>query len=172
MQGTLTRAGALYPPLVQDGQWWRLITSGFLHDIARPQHLLFNMIALLQAGAFVEFCYGTPRYAVIYLVSLLGGSVAAYYTTHAGTERLHARRFGSDHGRVRRDGGPGVQTAQLRRALLQSAILPILLTLGVGAFNPGISNAAHIGGVLTGAFVALVLSPVRGRELAPVDQDA
>ena len=171
MQGTLTRAGALYPPLVQDGQWWRLITSGFLHDIARPQHLLFNMIALLQAGAFVEFCYGTPRYAVIYLVSLLGGSVAAYYTT-LGQNVYTLGASGAIMGVFGAMAVLAFKLPQLRRALLQSAILPILLTLGVGAFNPGISNAAHIGGVLTGAFVALVLSPVRGRELAPVDQDA
>jgi rhomboid protease GluP len=169
MQGALTQAGALYPPLVQQGQWWRLITSGFLH--ANLPHVLFNMYALLQAGALVEFCYGTPRYATIYLLSLLGGSVAAYYST-LGQNIYTLGASGAIMGVFGAMAVLAFKLPQLRRALLQSAILPILLTLGYGAFNAGISNAAHIGGVLTGVLVAVVLNPVRGRELAPVDQDA
>ena len=169
MGGALSNAGALYPPLIQQGQWWRFITAGFLH--LNPPHLLFNMYALFQAGTLVEFCYGTPRYAAIYLLALLGGNAAAYYST-LGQNVATLGASGAIMGVFGAMAVLAFKLPQLRGALLRSAILPILLTLGYGAINPGISNAAHIGGVLTGALVALVLNPVRGRELAPVDQDA
>jgi len=53
----------------------------------------------------------------------------------------------------------------LRRELWQAAIVPIALTLGYGFFNHNISNAGHIGGVITGAIVAALLRPSRGQEM-------
>src|SRR5579872_1289314 len=90
--GPLSQAGVLFPPLVAAGQWWRLITNGFIHF--GLQHILFNSIALWQAGTVVEFVYGTPRYAMIYLAALLGGSVAAYYST-LGSQSITAGASGA-----------------------------------------------------------------------------
>jgi rhomboid protease GluP len=158
----------MLPSAVQHGEWWRFVTYGFMHG-SWP-HVLINMYALLQAGAFVEYCYGTPRYAIIYAFGLVGGGIAAYLTT-----------ISSDVPTVGASGailgvfGAMVILAfklpRLRSELLRAGILPILLTLGYGLFNPNVSNWGHIGGLLLGGLAAVLLTPVRGRELAPIDQD-
>lgn len=164
---SLTIAGALWPQQVQQGAWWQLITSGFLHGSVL--HIAFNMFALFQAGTFVEFCYGSRRYAVIYFIGLIGGSLLAYQTTlGSGIPTLGAS------GAIMGIFGAMVVLAfklpQLRGLLLQSAILPILLTLANGINNPGISMAGHVGGLIAGSLAAFVLNPVRGRGLVPVGQ--
>ena len=158
--GPLAEAGVLYPPLVLHGQVWRLLTSGFVHF--GFLHILFNSYALFQAGALVEYVYGSPRYAVIYLASLLGGSVAAYLTT-IGTQTITAGASGAIMGVFGAMVVLGFKLPPLRRELVQSAALPILLTLGYGFMNPGISNAGHIGGVVTGMLVAALMRPARGK---------
>ncbi len=57
---------------VADGDWWRIVTSGFLH--ANEIHLLFNMLALYNLGRLMEPALGRARFATIYGVSLLTGS--------------------------------------------------------------------------------------------------
>ena len=59
----------------------------------------------------------------------------------------------------------GFKLPHARRALLQSALFPIVLTLGNGLLNPGISNAGHIGGLIGGVLVAAVLTPARAAML-------
>jgi membrane associated rhomboid family serine protease len=168
MGGALSQAGALYPPAVQQGAWWQLITSAFLHGSVL--HIAFNMFALFQAGTFVEFCYGSPRYAVIYFTGLLGGSLLAYQTT-IGT---HTATLGAS-GAIMGIFGAMVVLAfklpPLRGMLLRVAVLPILLTLANGINNPGISMAGHVGGLIAGSVVAFALTPVRGRQLVPISQD-
>ena len=63
----------LYGPYVKHGDWWRLITSGFLH--ASVLHLGFNMFALYMIGGFLERIIGPVKFALIYAVSLIGGSL-------------------------------------------------------------------------------------------------
>ena len=53
----------------------------------------------------------------------------------------------------------------LRRELFQAAIVPIVLTLGYGFFNAGISNAGHVGGLVTGVLMAWLITPERGQEM-------
>ncbi len=65
----------LYGPLVQEGEWYRLVTAGFLH--ANPLHILFNMILLFILGRIMEPAIGTPRFVVLYFASLLAGSFGA-----------------------------------------------------------------------------------------------
>jgi rhomboid protease GluP len=165
MNGALQPALAVHPASIQQGQWWRLITAGFVHN-GLP-HIFFNMYALLQAGSFVEFCYGTPRYALIYVAALLAGNIAAFVTT-LGHDVHTLGASGAIMGVFGAMAILGFKLPRLRGALLQAALLPILLTLGYGLIVPFISNAAHIGGVLAGALVALMLNPVRGRELVPI----
>jgi len=164
----LNAAFEMLPSAVQHGEWWRFFTYGFMHG--NWPHVLINMYALFQAGAFVEYCYGTPRYAIIYLFGLIGGGVAAYFST-----------ISSDVPTVGASGAIlgvfgamvilGFKLPRLRSELLRAALLPILLTLGYGLFNPYVSNSGHIGGLLAGGLAATLLNPVRGRELAPIDQD-
>jgi len=161
--GPLMTAGAVIPTLIQQGQWWRFFTAGFLHfSIA---HIAFNTYALFQAGTFVEFSYGSARYAAIYLVALVAGDYAAYFTT-IGSQAVTAGASGAIMGVFGAMAVLAFKLPALRGQLLRAAILPIVLTLGYGFMNPGISNAAHIAGVLSGALVALVLRPARAMRFA------
>ncbi|HEY6357067.1 MAG TPA: rhomboid family intramembrane serine protease [Vicinamibacterales bacterium] len=164
----LNRAFELDPAAVQQGEWWRILTGGFMH--ANWPHVLINMYALLLAGAFVEYCYGTPRYGLIYFAGLIGGGIAAYVTTIA-TGEATVGASGAIMGVFGAMAVLGLKLSRLRRELLQAAILPIVLTLGNGLFIPQISNWGHIGGLLGGSAMAALLNPVRGRELAPINQD-
>src|SRR6266536_4646821 len=72
---TLVDFGAKWVPLIQAGQWWRLVTAGFLHG--GLMHILMNSWAMFDLGAAVEEIYGTSRMLVIYFVS----SVAGFYVS-------------------------------------------------------------------------------------------
>src|SRR5213595_4099402 len=67
--------GALFGPLVANGDWWRLITAAFLHY--GPIHLGFNMFFLYWIGTPVEQYLGRARFLLVYLVSGLAGSAGA-----------------------------------------------------------------------------------------------
>jgi membrane associated rhomboid family serine protease len=160
--GALSVRYALYAPAVQQGEWWRVLTYGFMHG-SWP-HVLINMYALLQAGIFVEYCYGSPRYALIYLAGLIGGGVAAYLST-IGTQAATVGASGAILGVFGAMAVLGLKLPQLRSSLLRYAFFPIVLTLGYGLVVPGISNWGHLGGLIAGGTSALLLNPVRGREL-------
>jgi len=160
--GQFMAGGAIIPTLVLQGQWWRLITYGFLHF--NIVHILFNSYALFQAGVFVEYVYGSSRYAMIYTVALIGGGIAAYFYT-IGTNDVTAGASGAIMGVFGAMGILAIKLPPLRRELGQAAIVPIILTLGYGFFNPNISNAAHIGGVICGAVMAALLTPARGQDM-------
>ncbi len=66
---------ALYGPAVANGDWWRIVTAGFLH--AGILHIAFNMYVLFVLGTLLEPGIGTPRFLGVYFVSLLAGSFGA-----------------------------------------------------------------------------------------------
>lgn len=74
--GAVFDDGALWGYGVADGDWWRLVTSAFLHGSVL--HLLFNMYALYLFGPFVERALGTWRFIAAYLTAAMTGSVAVY----------------------------------------------------------------------------------------------
>ena len=71
----LFEEGALSGPAVADGEWYRVLTAGFLH--AGFFHLLFNMFSLYILGSLLEPAIGRLRFGVIYFVSMLCGSFGA-----------------------------------------------------------------------------------------------
>ncbi|MGI8422280.1 MAG: rhomboid family intramembrane serine protease, partial [Gaiellaceae bacterium] len=77
--GRLYERGALYGPAVANGDWWRLITSAFLHG--GLLHIAFNMLALWWLGSSVELALGSRRYLGLYLASGLAGSAGALQIT-------------------------------------------------------------------------------------------
>src|SRR5688500_9615488 len=70
--GEVYTEGALFGPLVEEGEWWRLLTSGFLH--ADPLHLIFNMVGVYFLGQLLEPALGTVRFVALYFASLFAGS--------------------------------------------------------------------------------------------------
>jgi membrane associated rhomboid family serine protease len=73
--GTLWGDLLLFGPAVHDGDWWRLVTSGFLH--AGPIHILFNMYLLWILGNLLEPTLGSSRFAALYFTALLAGACGA-----------------------------------------------------------------------------------------------
>jgi membrane associated rhomboid family serine protease len=148
--GTLYDKGALFGPLVADGDWWRLVTSGFLH--ANLLHIGFNMYLLYVLGQMLEPAYGSARFALVYVVSLLGGSFGALLVDpHAVTVGASGAVFGL----------MGVAFFEMRARGIdpfQSGIGGlIVLNLVFSFVFPGVSWGGHIGGLVAGSLAALLL---------------
>ena len=153
----LFREWALVPGIVADGEWWRLISGGFLHF--GPIHLLFNMMALWLIGRDVEPALGRARFLGVYLVSLLGGSAAVMLLTAPAANVAGAS--GAVFGLM---GALAVLLRRMRIPLGRIGGL-IAINLAITFVLPGISVAGHLGGLVTGvvATAALVYAPARRR---------
>jgi len=152
--------GAIIPELVARGEYYRIVTAGFLQF--NLPHIGFNMYALTQAGMVVENLWGSGRFAVIYFVALIAGGIAAYEST-IHTVAITAGASGAIMGLFGAIFALGLKVPRLRRTLVGWALFPIIATLAVGFTQPGISNAGHIGGVIAGAIVGFALPAVRLR---------
>lgn len=141
---------------IAEGQWYRLVTAMFLHY--GVLHLLLNMWALWVLGRSLEANLGRVRFAALYLIAGLGGNVAAYLfsSPRAATVGASTAVFGLFAALI-------IIERKLGRDI--SRIIPILVinlvfTLAV----PGISIPGHLGGLVVGALMALVLAYApRGR---------
>ncbi|WP_199430664.1 rhomboid family intramembrane serine protease [Qaidamihabitans albus] len=150
--------GVLWPVgiVVQD-EWWRLLTSGFLHY--GLLHLAMNMFALWILGRDLEALLGKVRFLGLYLVSLLGGSTAvfAFGDIQTGT----AGASGAVYGLL-----GALLVAVLRLRLNPTgAIGIIVLNLIITVTIPNISLLGHLGGLVIGALVmvAMVYAPEKRR---------
>lgn len=71
------RFGAQYTPYIDEGQWWRIFTSMFMHF--GIMHLVCNMYSLYSLGSAAEYMLGSVRYLILYLVSGLCGNMSTWY---------------------------------------------------------------------------------------------
>jgi membrane associated rhomboid family serine protease len=137
------------PAGIADGQYYRLLTSMFLHY--GVIHLALNMWALWVLGRELEARLGPLRFAVLYLVSGLGGSVACYVFAPAAQA---AGASGAIYGLF---AALFVVFRRLQRDT--SAIITVLIINLVFSFSvPGISISAHLGGLVTGAILGVALT--------------
>jgi membrane associated rhomboid family serine protease len=152
--GSLNALGnrlALWGPAVQNGDWYRLITSGFIHY--GFLHIAFNMYALYILCSALERYVGSVRFALIYFLSLLAGSFGALVATP------HAQSAGASGAIFGVMGALLVLERQRGMALLGGSIGGLLVINLVFTFAvPGISIGGHIGGLLGGIATGLVLS--------------
>lgn len=150
--------GANFGPATQDGEWWRLGSALFLHFGA--VHLAMNMWALWDGGQLVERMYGHLRFAIIYVLSGVAGNLLSLVSNHGQVvsggasgaifgvygallvclwrerHHLHPREF---------------------RWLFWGASGFAVATIAFGMLIPGIDNAAHSGGFITGLLGGVVL---------------
>jgi membrane associated rhomboid family serine protease len=148
--GTLYENWALYGPLVADGEWWRLVTSGFLHS--GLLHIGFNMYLLWLLGRTLEPSLGSARFAAVYFVSLLGGALGALLVT---PDTVTVGASGAVFGLM---GAAAVQLYRGGYNVLQSDIgMLIIFNLVLSFVLPGISIGGHVGGLVAGGLCALVL---------------
>jgi membrane associated rhomboid family serine protease len=148
--GKIFREGLLYGPFVADGDWWRLITSAFLH--ANILHLLFNVLALWWFGTPVELFLGRARFLLVYIVSGLAGAAGALLASpDAATVGASGAIFGIL-------GAALVLERQRMYVLGGSALTIIVINVIFSIAVPGISIGGHIGGLVGGALSTLALT--------------
>lgn len=153
----LVDMGAKVNEYIALGEWWRLLTAMFLH--IGVLHLMFNLYALYAIGALVEGYFGHLRFAVIYLLGGLFGSLASY----AFSSSISAGASGAIFAIT---GAAGVYFFRYRdnfgsrgRAVLQNIILVLVINLAFGLAGQGVDNWGHIGGLVGGAVLAWGLLP-------------
>ena len=155
---SLVRTGANFGPKTVNGEWWRLLSSMFLH--VGIVHLLFNMWVLGQAGPLVERLFGNTAFLVLYVLSGLAGSLASValnpLVVSAGASGAIFGVYGAFLGylAVRRHALP----VKIAKALGGSAVFFVGYNLFYGITQKGIDLAAHGGGFAAGLVCGLFLS--------------
>jgi len=153
----LVSMGAKVTPLIAAGEYWRLLTSMFLH--IGVMHLALNGYALFVLGTELERLYGSGRFLAIYLLSGLFGSLFSYALSPSLSAGASGAIFGlvgalaaffTLHRKILGDYG--------RRRLINIGII-VALNLFWGFSQPGIDNLAHIGGLLSGLGLGWALAP-------------
>ncbi|HEX7610343.1 MAG TPA: rhomboid family intramembrane serine protease [Solirubrobacteraceae bacterium] len=135
---------------VAHGQYWRIVTGGFLH--ANLLHIGFNMWVLYYLGSMLEPALGRLKFGLVYAVSLLAGSLGALLVSpHTITVGASGAVFGL----------MGVAAVEMRARqipIMQSGVgTLILINLVISFTLPGISWGGHVGGLIGGILAALAL---------------
>ncbi|WP_262701983.1 MULTISPECIES: rhomboid family intramembrane serine protease [Streptomyces] len=144
---------------VAEGQWWRLVTSVFLHQ--QLMHIAFNMLSLWWIGGPLEAALGRVRFIVLYMLSGLGGSALSYLLAAQNQPSLGAS--GAIFGLL------GATAVLMRR--LNYDMRPVIALLALNLLFTftwsGIAWQAHVGGLVAGTVVAygMVHAPREKRAL-------
>lgn len=146
--------GAYYKPLVLAGEWWRMITVLLVHGSF--MHLLCNCLSLLSLGTVLESMGGSLRFAVVFLMSVLGGSLFVFVADNtsvavgmsAGIYGLFAWYLHLVYATKM------YQNPMMMNSILRTVIINLLIN-----FLPGVSWTAHLGGFLFGFVTSAILIP-------------
>lgn len=156
---SLIRWGADFgPKTVTGGEWWRLVTSMFLH--IGVIHIAFNMFVLWQIGPFVERLLGNAGFVVAYFVAGIAGSLVSVawnpYIVSAGASGAIFGLYGALLGFmcIRRDSIP----TEVLSPLTKNALIFIGYNAVYGFMRTGTDVAAHLGGLAAGFVCGLCLS--------------
>jgi membrane associated rhomboid family serine protease len=133
-------------PSLHNGDWWRLVTTMFLH--ASITHIAFNMIALWFIGRPVEQYLGSARFIGLYFVSGLAGSAGALLQTPGVTVGASGAIFGIL-------GAMLIIEWQVTGRLAGNAMTWIVINLVISFAIPGISWGGHVGGLIGGILITL-----------------
>ena len=141
----------LYGVAVAEGEWYRLVTGGFLH--ASLTHIGFNMFALFFLGRMLEPSIGTLRFVFLYAAALFGGAFGALLLSGPDTFTIGASGgifglFGAAFVIAR---GRGVD------AVAGTIGVILLINLALSFSTPRISLGGHLGGLVAGVLCALVI---------------
>lgn len=133
-------------------QPWTLLTSGFAH--ADWLHILLNMYSLWIFGEAIESYLGSKRYVWLYLLSIVGGSIAFVFTDPSG---IAVGASGGIFGLM------GAYFVIIRALGYRSSQMLGLIAINVvlSFVNPGIALGAHLGGLVAGAAIAWYFTKVK-----------
>ena len=150
--------GAMYEPLVTDGhEYYRLITSLFLHF--GIQHLLNNMVMLGALGYQLENEVGRIKFLLIYFISGIGGNLCSlYWNVSHGEQIISAGASGAIFGLM----GAllyivAVNRGRLGRLSGRGMLIMVALSLYFGLTSSGVDNSAHVGGLICGILITVLL---------------
>ena len=151
---TLMDFGANIPILIRSGDYFRLIASGFLH--IGVIHLLCNMYSLFVLGPNIEHFYGRAKYILIYFFSMIMASL--FVMVFQSENSVSAGASGAIFGLL----GALLYFGYYYRGYIGNQVIGqiipvIIINLVIGFITPGISNAAHIGGLIGGIAVSFML---------------
>ena len=151
---TLINFGANFVHLTRAGDYYRLITSAFLH--IGIIHLFLNMYSLYILGPAVESFYGRFKYILIYLLSAIFGSLFTVVLSSQNT--VAAGASGAIFGLL----GALLYFGYNYRGYIGNSIISqivpiVLINLIFGFMTPGIGNAAHIGGLIGGYLISMAV---------------
>ena len=151
---TLIKFGANMGSLTKHGDFYRLITSAFLH--IGIIHLLCNLYSLFMIGPTVDYFYGKIKFILIYLYSAITASL--FVLIFSGDNTITAGASGAIFGLL----GALLYFGYTYRGyignkMIGSIISVVVINLVIGFTSPGISNAAHIGGLIGGLVISYML---------------
>jgi membrane associated rhomboid family serine protease len=163
--GSVIDHAALFGPAVADGEWWRIVTAGFLH--AGIIHIAFNMYVLFILGTLLEPGIGTPRFLGVYFVSLLAGSFGALLLS---PDEVTVGASGAIFGLM------SAAFIVARHRGIEQLAGQIALFIGINllftfSFS-GISIGGHLGGLIGGALAGLLVVFAERRARRPVELEA
>jgi membrane associated rhomboid family serine protease len=142
---------------IDSGEWWRIVTSGFLHF--GFAHLAMNMFSLFVLGRVLEPVMAKWAFFALYMTSLLAGS-AGVLVMESGVQ-ITGGASGAIFGLL---GATAIALHQRGIGLMQSGIgMALLLNLVITFSIPGISIGGHVGGLIGGAVCGYVMLAPRGR---------
>ncbi len=143
--------GAMYPAaVVEDGQYYRLLTSSFIH-FGLP-HLINNIILLICLGSYVERVFGKIRYLILYLLCAAGSScISMWYMLYTGDLAVSGGASGVVFGVI----GALLVLVVKNKGRFEDLswkrfLLMVALALYFGFSSAGVDNAAHVGGLAIG----------------------
>lgn len=150
---TLLKYGANLDVLVKNGEYYRLFTCIFLH--IGIMHLLCNMYSLYIIGREVENLFGKIKYIIIFILSGIFGSIMSLAFTH---NTISAGASGAIFGLLGALLYFGMHYRTYLGEAIKRSIIPIIVVnLIIGFFAEGIDLAAHIGGLVGGVLVAMMV---------------
>jgi rhomboid protease GluP len=153
----LVAFGAKFAPAIAAGQWWRLVTAGFLHG--GLIHIFMNSWVLFSVGAQVEETYGTARYLVLYFVSTVLGFLASTYFSPHLSVGASAALFGLIGAMI----AAGMRSNTAMGAAIKAQYTQWVIYMVVIGLLPffNIDTAAHIGGLAGGFALAWLMDTPR-----------
>lgn len=150
---TLLTLGAKYGPLIEAGQWWRLITCTFLHG--GLMHIAFNMYSLYILGSQLEPVFSKTKYIILYIISGLAASILGNIllpnTVSIGASGAIFGLLGALLVFVIKN------KDNINKGALSNLVMVIGINLFIGATTPSIDNYAHIGGLGMGILIGIIL---------------
>lgn len=151
--------GAYYKAFIAAGEWWRMLTVGFVH--ISVMHLFVNMMSLIVLGRALEPALKTGKFLLLLFGSVFGGSIFYYCT---GRNGVAVGLSGGLYGLLAAyiylvwQGG-ALRIPQVRASVLQTVGINLVIN-----FMPGVGWRAHFGGAIAGLLLIMILNQRQGQE--------